>query len=233
MFSSWTTATAFLTSNDEIITYTIETASPAIDQSFISPPALAQNDHSISSTTFFPRQSNGFISARVIEDGYVLELKWVTLLRGSMAPGRQNVEESYFVELDNSKMDLPPVRFIFPSRIISTPFICSGEESTSVQVRMVTEEGYLYALKFTETTLFYADLGEHGEWSEEYKVISLEGRTPVLLHGVSEGSVVIACLDGFIVRVTDEGTTSCSVCVLPSRKSYADTRYIKLGRISK
>jgi nuclear pore complex protein Nup160 len=207
---SITTASAYLPSTDDIVSFTIPTKSP-VSQLESTIPTLAQSDQAISSTSFFPSHSrcSGFVLARVVEDGYVLELRWMTFVRGSrleMEMGREGETENPFAELDDSSSDLPPIRFIFPARIVSNPFLTLVVGSQALQVRILTHEGYLYSLMFKDSTLFYSsELADRDDWSEEYKVGSLEGRRPALLHGVAEGFVVIGCTDSFLVRVTHEG----------------------------
>jgi len=57
----------------------------------------------------------------------------------------------------------------------------------------------LYTLNFdTKGGLFYDGLiaTTEEEWSEEFWVEGLQGKEPVLMKGVEEGRVIVACADG-------------------------------------
>lgn len=211
--SRYTTATAFLehASTADFFSYTVPTSAP-IDES-APPPTLAQEDHALATSTWFPSaeeggQTTGFVLSRIVEDAYTLELRWCAFSRRAGQEGDlmdQDAAENAFEDLDKHPGTLPPVRFTFPSRLVPTPsFVVTASSSTDKQLQIycLTEAGYLYILSFPLSSLFYAaeGLGE-GEWSDEYKVESLEGRTPVLVHGVDEGRVVVGCADGFAVCV--------------------------------
>ncbi|BGP29003.1 hypothetical protein JCM10296v2_000739 [Rhodotorula toruloides] len=211
--SRYTTATAFLehASTADFFSYTVPTSAP-IDES-APPPTLAQEDHALASSTWFPTaeeggQSTGFVLSRIVEDAYTLELRWCAFSRTARQEGHsmdQDGTANAFEDLDKHPGTLPPVRFTFPSRLVPTPsfvVIASSSTDKQLQIYCLTEAGYLYILTFPLSSLFYAaeGLGE-GEWSDEYKVESLEGRTPVLVQGVDEGRVVVGCTDGFAVCV--------------------------------
>ncbi|GAA5890373.1 hypothetical protein JCM8208_002795 [Rhodotorula glutinis] len=210
----YTTATAFLEhcSTLDLLSYPVPTSAP-VDET-APPPALAQADHALYSSTWFPRahdgapQSTGFVLARIVEDAYALELRWVAFSRGSNNGTTASTGSSSnpFADLDSHPGTLPPVRFVFPSRLVPSPaFVVSTSTSPSssrLQLACVTEAGYLYTLSFPLATLFYDD--EHlagDDWCEEFKIDSLEGRVPVLAHGVDEGRVIVGCEDGFAVSV--------------------------------
>ena len=220
----YTTATAFLEhcSTLDLVSYPVPTSAP-VDET-APPPALAQADHALYSSTWLPRaqdgaqQSAGFVLARIVEDAYALELRWVAFSRGGTTTNSSS--SSPFADLDAHPGTLPPVRFVFPSRLVPSPaFVVSTSTSTSspsdsrLQLACVTEAGYLYTLSFPLATLFYDDKHLAGdEWCEEFKVDSLEGRVPVLVHGVDEGRVIIGCEDGFAVSVEiAQGEGACLV----------------------
>lgn len=210
----YTTASAFLehASTVEGLSYTVPTAAPI--EPVAPTPLLDQQDHALYSTAFFPSQdvggnTTGFVLARVIEDAYTLELRWCALSRNAPAPSgvRQDggaLPANAFAELDSHPGTLPPVSFVFPSRLVPTPTFAvleaSGDSGRQLQVFCVTEAGYLYTLTFPLPSLFYAaDVLAEGNWSAENRVEALEGRTPVLLHEVDEDRVVIATAEGQLV----------------------------------
>lgn len=204
--TSYETATTFLehASSNLFTTYHIPTNSPAsLDDE--PEPLLNQPDHALSSTTFQPLNSNGStILARIIEDGYTLELRWLNFIRENPSSSRNDVvgEGGKYKEL-NQQGTLPPIRFVFPSRLISTPFITIVESNVSnesvFQLYALTESGYLYVLNFSNNLLFYSPTLslEETKYSQEYKVDSLDGRLPVLMHGVAAGRIIVGCSDGF------------------------------------
>ncbi|BGP21800.1 nuclear pore complex protein Nup160 [Rhodotorula toruloides] len=211
--SRYTTATAFLehASTADFFSYTVPTSAP-IDQS-APPPTLAQEDHALATSTWFSSheeggQSTGFVLSRIVEDAYTLELRWCAFSRTARQK-RDSMDHdgagNAFEDLDEHSGTLPPVRFTFPSRLVPTPsFVVTASSSINKQLEIycLTEAGYLYVLTFPLTSLFYAVEGLGlGEWSDEYKVESLEGRTPVLVQGVDEGRCVVGCADGFAVCV--------------------------------
>lgn len=192
---SYSTATTYLehATTTQAITYTVPSTCPVSDEPQPD-PVLAQPDHALSSSTFFPPQSTGFVLSRIIEDGYTLELRWVGFSNQSGNSGEGGGHR--FQELDQQGT-LPPVRFAFPSRLVPAPYFALAEESGALQVYALTEAGFLYSLAFTAETLFYStSLGEE-QWSEEYELGSLVPRLPVLMHGVAERRVIVACADGY------------------------------------
>ncbi|GAA5977403.1 hypothetical protein JCM11641_000087 [Rhodosporidiobolus odoratus] len=227
--SRYTTSTAFLeqVSAPDILTYTVPTTSRIDDTA--PPPQLAQpDDHAIASQTFFPstKATTGFVLARVVEDGFALELRWVAFSRKPSAgtandgmdddassPPPQELD-NLFSDLDAHPGTLPPVRLIFPSPLVPSPsFALSPSSPTShLEVYAVTEAGYLYVLSFPLESLFYGpELGvqeDSADWSDEFRLESLEGRSPVLVKGVEDGRVVVGCADGFVACVdfAEDGT---------------------------
>lgn len=201
-YRSYTTALAFQTPPSELLAHPIPTASP-VSQAALTTPTLAQRDHALYSSTFFPPGSAGFITARVVGDGYVLELRWVNYTTDELTRSRSDERE--FAELDQQH-SLPPVHFVFPARILPTPTFYLTEEG--LQVLAATEEAYFYSLLFTTSTLFYSpDLPEQ-DYSTEYKLPTLDGHSPILMHAVEPGKVVISCADGFLLAVEIEDSTS-------------------------
>ncbi|GAA5902148.1 hypothetical protein JCM6882_006713 [Rhodosporidiobolus microsporus] len=221
--SRYTTTTAFLEScsTTDILTYTVPTSSP-IDES-APPPQLNQpDDHALESSTFFPpgMGTTGFVLSRVVEDGFALEVRWCAFSRGSTGGGHelQAMDQdggsgdspsppptNPFAELDAHPGTLPPVRFVFPARLVPFPSFTLSPDSTHLEAYAVTAAGNLYVLSFPLESLFYgADLaegGEGGEWSDEFRLETVEGRTPVLVEGTEDGRVLVACEDGFVVCV--------------------------------
>ncbi|GAA5980545.1 hypothetical protein JCM10908_001686 [Rhodotorula pacifica] len=214
----YTTASAFLehVSTVEGLSYTVPTSAPVEEAA--PTPLLDQQDHALYSSAFFPQEAaggntTGFVLARVIEDAYTLELRYCAFSRTGPAGASQSVvvqqdgtsSVNAFEELDRHPGTLPPVSFVFPSRLVPNPTLVilepSGDSSArQLQVLCVTEAGYLYTLTFPLPSLFYAaDVLAEGNWSVENRVESLEGRTPVLLHGVDEDRVVIATAEGQLV----------------------------------
>ncbi|GAA5994757.1 uncharacterized protein JCM10292_004335 [Rhodotorula paludigena] len=203
----YTTATAFLeqVSTVDILSYPVPTSGP-VDETAPT-PALAQADHALYSSTFVPRTadggpSTGFVLARVLEDGYALELRWVAFSRTPASAALDGNSPNPFSDLDGHPGTLPPVRFVFPSRLVPSPAFVVSPSSNRLQLLCLTEKGYLYNLDFSLASLFYdkEELAE-GNWSEEFKVGSLDERLPVLVHGVDEGRVIVGCEDGHVVSV--------------------------------
>ncbi|KAM0756678.1 hypothetical protein T439DRAFT_309129 [Meredithblackwellia eburnea MCA 4105] len=213
-----TTASCFLehASTAEFITYSVPSNAPDFnDYDDTRTPILAQDEHALSAETFFPPASsklakndkNGFILARIIEDGFTLELRWLSLV---------HCTQSSLLEGFDASATLPPVRFVFPSRLVPSPTFSilnldQHHNQQSLQVYAVTEQGYLYALTFSGDRAFYAsEMMEEGGWCEEFKVEGLQGRTPVLVKGVDEGRVVVATKEGTAVgvEVLEDGTLS-------------------------
>ncbi|BGP12916.1 hypothetical protein JCM10213_004335 [Rhodosporidiobolus nylandii] len=214
--SRYTTATAFLetVSPSDVVTYTVPTVAPIDDEH--REPRLAQpDDHALTSSTFFPsrRNTTGFVLSRVVEDAFALELRWVAFSRSTGTAGDEDMDqdggENPFAELDAHPGTLPPVRFVFPARLIPQPAFTVSPDGQQLEVYAVTEAGYLYVLSFPLESLFYAedlDSEQAPEWSDEFKLESLEGRTPVLMQGIEDGRVVVACADGFVACVDFEDT---------------------------
>lgn len=203
----YTTATTFLelVSTVDILSYPVPTSGP-VDETAPT-PALAQADHALYSSTFVPRTadggpSTGFVLARVLEDGYALELRWVAFSRAPASAALDGNPPNPFSDLDGHPGTLPPVRFVFPSRLVPSPAFVVSPSSNRLQLLCLTEKGYLYSLDFSLASLFYdkEELAE-GNWSEEFKVESLDERMPVLVHGVDEGRVIVGCEDGHVVSV--------------------------------
>lgn len=198
----YTTATAYLRDHYALENI-VPTSTPSVDESEL-PTLLAQDTHAVSSSTFFPPSTNGFVLSRVIEDAHTLELQWVSFSKGSNAVPGADADSKLFAELDEEQATLPPVRFVFPSRLVPNPsFIISATEGDTreLHVYALTEAGYLYVLRFAEPRLFYSLPEEDDEWCEEHTVPSLEARTPIMMHGVAEGRVTVACSDGFAVAL--------------------------------
>lgn len=219
--SPFTTSSAFLEScsTSDILTYTVAT-SATIDESAPRPVLAQPDDHALSSSTFFPSQQNttGFILSRVVEDAFALELRWVAFSRSrgdeiETEEGQPGSSSNAFADLDKHPGTLPPVRFVFPARLVpgAVAAFALAPDGKHLEVYAVTEARYLYVLTFPLETLFYgADLaGEDApEWSDEFKLESLEGRTPVLMKGIEDGRVVVACADGFVACM-DFATGAC------------------------
>lgn len=197
-YRSYTSALAFNAPPTELLAHPIPTASP-VSQSPERSPILAQRDHALYSSTFFPPSSAGFVTARVVGDGYVLELRWVNFITDARTRSRS--DEGEFAELDQQH-SLPPVHFVFPAPLLPTPtFYLTAE---GLQVLVATEEAYFYSLVFTTSALFYSPTLAEEDYSVEYKLPTLDGHNPVLLHAVEQGKVVIACADGFLLSVEIE-----------------------------
>ncbi|GAA6013580.1 hypothetical protein JCM11491_002714 [Sporobolomyces phaffii] len=209
MSTRYTSATAFLehASTADVLTYTVPTAGPIDEQAPV--PVLNQADHALYSATWFPpypTAPSGFVLARVIEDAFTLELRWVSFTRPPPPPPPDDDDdgrENPFRELDAHPGTLAPVRFTFPSRLVPTPSLTlatNDDDAPVLEVMALSEAGYVYALAFPLDSLFYglddSPAAAGSEWSEEFKVEGLEGRTPVLMHGADEGRIVIACSDG-------------------------------------
>lgn len=170
---------------------------------------LAQECHAHSSSVYFPPGTAGFIQNRVIEDGYTLELRWTSTIKGPAPNSRVSMQDNApFTQLDDQHSTLAPVRFIFPARIAPHPaFIISTNDNGSKELHLyvVTVAGYLYVLKFDQPSLFYAldrDDLQDSDWCEEIKVASLDGKSPILMDCVDEGRVTVACSDSFAVALT-------------------------------
>ncbi|GAA5962589.1 hypothetical protein JCM21900_000955 [Sporobolomyces salmonicolor] len=206
MATRYSTATAFLEHASTADDFHYEVPSSAPLPKSAPPSLLAQADHALSSSTFFPpyARTDGFVLARIVEDAYQLELRWVAFSRrGQHQAVEQAMDEdpsaSPFADLDAHPGTLPPVRFIFPARLVPNPSFAILESTSQLQVYCLTEEGYLYVLSFPLESLFYQPTLANEPWSEEFRIESLAGRTPVLMQGVDEGRIVVGCADGFTV----------------------------------
>lgn len=183
------TARAFLEhcSTEDCVLLTVPTATLASDEP--EPEAqLDQQEHALSSSTFFPpAPATGFVLSRIIDDGYTLELRWISLVAG----GRGLDERSF-----------PPARFAFPARLVPSPSF-AVVESGDLHVQAVTVEGYLYVLWFRPPGLFTAEQLQDETWSAEFRIDGIAGgqHTPVLMHGVDQTTLVVACADGFVLSV--------------------------------
>ncbi|KAL8286711.1 hypothetical protein RQP46_004239 [Phenoliferia psychrophenolica] len=201
------TCTAFLElgTTGGIEEHLVPTNSLASDEAEREAVLEQSDDHALVSSTFFPPEDKGgFVLSRVVEDGYALELRWMSRSTG---PG------------EHDERTFPPARFAFPARVVSSPAFAMVDGA--LQVIVLSEHGYLYALIFTIPTLFNETNLEEGEWSHEFKVLALEGRVPVLLHQVDHRRVIIATEDGFTVAVNivfEEG--GIDETVLKSSKSF-------------
>ncbi|GAA5902615.1 hypothetical protein JCM5296_000723 [Sporobolomyces johnsonii] len=209
MATRYSTATAFLEHATTTDDYLYEVPSSAPLPKFTPPPLLAQADHALSSSTFFPPYAgtDGFVLARIVGDAYELELRWVAFSRRggvqAVEPAAMDEDSSAspFADLDAHPGTLRPVRFTFPARLVPNPSFAILESTGQLQVYCLTEAGYLYVLSFPLESLFYTPTLANEPWSEEFRVVSLEGRTPVLVQGVDEGRVVVGCADGFAVGI--------------------------------
>lgn len=206
MATRYSTATAFLEHASTADDFHYEVPSSAPLPKSAPPSLLAQADHALSSSTFFPpyARTDGFVLARIVEDAYQLELRWVAFSRRSQHQAvEQAMDEdsstSPFADLDAHPGTLPPVRFIFPARLVPNPSFAILESTSQLQVYCLTKEGYLYVLSFPLESLFYQPTLANEPWSEEFRIESLAGRTPVLMQGVDEGRLVVGCADGFTV----------------------------------
>lgn len=220
-FYTYTTATTFLehaSSSSDPITLTLETDSPAVPE-LDSSSTLAQAEHALSSSTFFPadRASAGFVLCRIIEDGYVLELRWVAFSQA--APGATH----RFAELDQQST-LPPVRFVFPARLVPTPAFSFADDTGTLKVLALTEAGYLYVLAFSGPSLFYS-AAQGAEYQRyELAVAGLATRFPVLMHGVDERTVVIGCAEGYVlsVDIDEDSAGECDRGLCVNRPNITD-----------
>lgn len=208
----FTTASVLLElcSTVDTLSYSVPTGSPLSDLPQPE-PVLAQQDHALHSLSFFPppnslRPGNehGFVLARIIEDGYTLELRWIafTTGQGHGAGGAGGGGKGKGkAELDGPPA-LPPVRFVFPARLVPDPTLSirTGDEP-SLEVLALTEAGYLYALSFPADSLFYDPALQNEQWSEEFSIDALQHRVPVLVHAVDEGRLVIGSSDGHVLSV--------------------------------
>lgn len=182
-YRSFDTALAFLAPPERIV-YSVPSDAPQLLVQSTAPVVPA--------TVFFPPDAQGFVLARVLDAGDTLELTWLSLTQGA-AP------DSPCAELEHAGA-LPPVHFVFPARILPSPAFVLVEDT--LRVHVLTEDGYFYALSFPVANLFYADgLGADESFSEEHRVLALDGHVPVLMHGSGVGKAVIGCADGFVVSL--------------------------------
>ncbi|SCV68913.1 BQ2448_1034 [Microbotryum intermedium] len=224
---SYTSACAFVADHDAHEITVPSTSATTPDEARCS--SLAQDDHALAtSTLFLPQlsQHGGHVLARVVDQGYCLELSYsaFTVVNGEH---ESNNSASSPLELGSSNQQWPPVRFVFRSKLVPQPYLVlvdpaqDGNDANGstpkhegeLQIYALTESGSLHVLHFALPKLFYlssafdeADEDDDGattatgrphRWCEEFTVSCLNNRTPVLMHGVDVSRVVVACADGF------------------------------------
>lgn len=182
------TSRAFLehVATEDTVLLTVPSTTPAKDGLGDDDMAqLDQAEHALSSAILFVPGEDGFVLSRVIDDGFTLELRWL----GATTGGRGLDERA-----------VPPARFAFPARLVPHPALALAP-SGDLHVTALTVQGALYALWFRPPALFTAHQLQHEQWSAEFLLDGLAGRTPVLLHGVDEHNVIVACADGYALAV--------------------------------
>lgn len=151
--------------------------------------------------------------ARTINNGFTLELSSIAL------SSAKSTSSSSVVFLPR------PLRFIFPSKLVSTPTIFTSPATSYIHIVALTESGYLYRLSFPlaaaqaagragsaggagrRSTSSWESVLEKGDWSDEYEVAGLaSGRTPTVFHAADEQTVLVGLGDGTMIRLDrDQG----------------------------
>ncbi|KDE05151.1 hypothetical protein MVLG_04492 [Microbotryum lychnidis-dioicae p1A1 Lamole] len=163
---SYTSACAFVADHDahEIAVPSTSTTTP--DHSRRA--TLAQDDHALSSSTLFLPQSSqhgGHVLARVVDQGYCLELSY-----NAFTVGNRDDNTSFALDLGSSNQQWPPVRFVFGSKLVPQPYLVlvspsqddddddspTAKHEGELQIYALTESGHLHVLHFSLPKLFYS-----------------------------------------------------------------------------
>ncbi|EGG04854.1 uncharacterized protein MELLADRAFT_88522 [Melampsora larici-populina 98AG31] len=220
-YSNLSTATTFIDSLrppfESVIEYQIpDTIQSTSTTSTTTTPSSSsssfQSSHSSQSITHFPSNtSNGFIKASVLNDGYSLELRWLSSIKLSSTSKHDQEDEAEEEDTEDdedeslSALDRsgchPPVQFRFRDKIIPTPYLTTDPNDNSLIILVLTEASILYRLKFTAPHLFYAELFEE-DWSSDIEVEAIINRLVILYHGIDSNNLVISCTDGVLTHLS-------------------------------
>lgn len=182
--------------------FTVPTSAPARPISEIESTSEfdLQFEHALSNSVLLPA-SLGFAIARVIDNGKVLELRWSSFTRKADANEMQTEYDNPGPYTDLDEAALPPVRFVFPQRIVPSIALVEHPNKSAIFVTVLTENGYLFRLTFTGPGYFCYPEYFPEQYSTEYAVSLLTDRTPVLLHGIDCDTILIACTDGTLIKL--------------------------------
>ncbi|KDN43797.1 hypothetical protein K437DRAFT_257384, partial [Tilletiaria anomala UBC 951] len=195
---------------------------PAVDQSslFARYPGLQtlhseHAEHAASCTIGgSSAHPSAFFLARAIEDGGILELRWLKYISNT-----QHVQDDMrceqplhpFAEV-HVGLSAPsaPELFQFPAPLLADISIFADDRTRTLQLLCVTVTGYLYRLTFKSPNAFHAR-SLHAGWVTEHRVSGLAGidEQGRLLNGrigqkaiaVHPGMVLVTCNDGTIVKL--------------------------------
>ena len=168
-----------------------------------------QPEHALDNSILMPT-ALGFVVARVINNGLTLELRWskfATKIRDedeSMVLDEAN--EGSYSTLDN-EVSLPPTQFLFSDKIVPSVALSEDVKKSALYVVVLTQNGFLYRLTFSGPAYFSAS-ELPGNYSVDHGVTLLNGRSPILLHGIDTDSVLVACTDGSIIKVDQPVSSS-------------------------
>ncbi|KAI8452611.1 nucleoporin Nup120/160-domain-containing protein [Phakopsora pachyrhizi] len=225
-YPSLTTSTIFIDSLrpplDNPIEYQVPSTSATQDDSnptlrLASSSATSntiQPSHASQSVTCFPSAScNGFIKASVINDGFTLELRWLSSVKVPATTleldqdqngENQNSEsqdlDSCFSSLDQNGCH-PPVQFHFTEKITPSPYLTVDELENSLVILVLTDAYVLYRLKFTAPHLFYSEMFEE-DWASDYEVEAIFNRHVILCHGIDSNNLILSCSDGVLTHLS-------------------------------
>ncbi|KAG0149461.1 hypothetical protein CROQUDRAFT_39766 [Cronartium quercuum f. sp. fusiforme G11] len=217
-YPSFTTATIFLDSLrpafEPVVEYEVPTSASNSDPASVlqlpSTQSAIQPIHASQSVTHFLSTSHqGFVKASVLNDGYSLELRWLSANKLSPSSDDQEEEDEDEDEegdgqsrstLDRSGSH-PPVQFRFPDKIIPTPYLATNPDDGTLIILVLTQAAVLYRLKFTEPHLFYAELFEE-DWATDIEVEAIVNRLVILYHGIDANNLVISSSDGVLTHLS-------------------------------
>ncbi|SCZ91062.1 BZ3500_MvSof-1268-A1-R1_Chr1-3g02525 [Microbotryum saponariae] len=163
---SYTSACAFVADHDAHEIVVPSTSPTTSDHSRHA--TLSQDDHALSSSTLFLPQSSqhgGHVLARVVDQGYCLELSYNAFTLGSC-----DDNSGLALDLGSSNQQWPPVRFVFGSKLVPQPSLVlvspspdddadstpTAKDEAELQIYALTESGRLHVLHFSLPKLFYS-----------------------------------------------------------------------------
>lgn len=142
----------------------------------------------------------GFILARVVNNGSVLELRYCALSTNPTSNDSMQVDMPRpYSGLNSTQGDLPAVNFHFAETFVGLGLL-EDEQHSAIYVILLSSTGTLIRLTFRAPDLFYAETLPE-EYCVEYPVASLHSKQPHTLHLLDTDSVLIACTDGTLVKL--------------------------------
>ncbi|CAH7673062.1 hypothetical protein PPACK8108_LOCUS7920 [Phakopsora pachyrhizi] len=168
-----------------------------------------QPSHASQSVTCFPLAScNGFIKVSVINNGFTLELHWLSLVKVPATTLELDQDQnSESQDLDSCFSLLyqngchPPVQLYFTEKITPSPYLTVNEPKNSLVILVLTNAYILYRLKFTAPHLFYSEMFEE-DWALDYKVEAIFNQDVILCHSIDSNYLILSCSDGVLTHLS-------------------------------